>query len=239
MNKSKPFLLSLIAIICAGMVIFLTVLRANENNAPLSSEESETSTVTLPEPRRDSDISVEEALLNRRSVRKFAKEPLTRAEVSQLLWAAQGITNERGYRTAPSAGALYPLELYVAVGNVEGITTGVYKYRPDGHELIRIGNRDVREQLSDVAVGQSWVGEGAIVIVFGAVYERTTQKYDDRGIKYVHIEVGHAAQNVYLQAGALDLGTVIVGAFYDDEIKKSMNMENAEIPLCIMPVGKK
>jgi len=194
--------------------------------------------IKLPKPKYDSNTSVEKALRERRSIRRYKDEALTLAEVSQLLWAAQGITDPRGFRTAPSAGALYPLEVYVVIGNVEGLTKGVYKYKPHGHELVKVRSGDVRDELSVAALGQPWVKEGSIVIVFSAVYERTTQKYGNRGIRYVHIEVGHAAQNVYLQAVSLNLGTVVVGAFRDDKVRKILNMLDEEHPLCIMPVGK-
>ena len=193
----------------------------------------------LPQPRHDSGVSLEKALLERRSIREYKDEPMTLAEVSQLLWAAQGITNPRGFRTAPSAGALYPLELYIVAGNVENLPGGVYKYKPNAHELVNIAEGDRRRELSSAALNQGSVSNGALVIVFSAVYERTTVKYGERGIRYVHIEVGHAAQNVYLQAVSLNLGTVVVGAFNDNEVKKVMNMRDNERPLCIMPVGRR
>ncbi|HAU32268.1 MAG: Nitroreductase family protein [Desulfotomaculum sp. 46_296] len=195
--------------------------------------------IKLSEPKYDSKTSIEEALLKRKSVRGYKDEPLTLTEVSQLLWAAQGITEpRRNYRTAPSAGALYPLEVYVVIGNVEGVAKGVYKYKPLEHELVKVKNEDVRNELTAATLGQTWVGEGAIVIIFSAVYKRTTQKYDDRGIRYIHMEVGHAAQNVYLQAVSLGLGTVAVGAFKDNEVRKILNVPDEEYLLYIMPVGK-
>lgn len=195
--------------------------------------------IKLPEPKYDSNTSVEQALLERRSVRAYKKVPLILDEVSQLLWAAQGITdNGSKFRTAPSAGALYPLDVYIAIGTVEGVAQGVYKYRPRKHELMKVRNGDVRNELASAALGQSSIRESAIVMVFSAVYERTTQKYGNRGIKYVHMEAGHAAQNVYLQAVSLDLGMVVVGAFRDEEIRKILNMSDNERPLYIVPVGK-
>jgi len=193
----------------------------------------------LPEPRHDSDVSIEETLLERRSVRDYTDEPLTLEEVSQLLWAAQGTTGPRGFRTAPSAGALYPLEVYLVVGNVENLAPGVYKYVPEKHELVRVRDGDVREELASGALGQTWVKEGAVDIVIAAVYERTTGKYGDRGVRYVHMEVGHAAQNICLQAAALNLGMVTVGAFYDNRIKDILGMEVNEVPFYVIPVGKK
>ncbi|KPJ51984.1 nitroreductase, partial [candidate division TA06 bacterium DG_24] len=155
----------------------------------------------------------------RRSIRSYSDAPLTLAEVSQLLWAAQGITNDRGFRTAPSAGALYPLEVYVVAGKVEGLPAGIYKYRPREHELWRVDLGDKRRELSGAALGQEPVADGAIDIVFAAVYGRTAVKYGERATRYVHIEVGHAAQNVFLQAGALDLGAAVIGAFFDEEVE--------------------
>lgn len=166
-------------------------------------------------------------------------EPLTLAEVAQLLWSAQGITDsKRAYRTAPSAGALFPLEVYAVIGNVEGLAEGVYKYKPDEHELVKVGDGDVRDKLAVAALGQACVREGAIAVVFSAVYERTTRKYGDRGVRYVHMEAGHAAQNVCLQAVSLNLGTVVIGAFKDDEVSKILNLPDEEQPLYILPIGK-
>ena len=195
--------------------------------------------VSLPEVRLTSDVSLEETLLHRRSIRDYTDEALSREEVSQLLWAAQGITEAWGGRTAPSAGALYPLEVYLVVGDVEDLTLGVYQYRPDGHELVKVKDGDVRAELAEAALDQDSVQNGAIDIVIAAVYERTKVKYGERGIRYVHMEAGHAAQNVYLQATALDLGTVTIGAFYDDSVRDIVGMPGDVAPLYVIPVGKK
>ena len=194
--------------------------------------------IVLPEPRRDSGVSVEEALLKRRSVRDYTGEALNMQEVSQLLWAAQGITDSAGKRAAPSAGALYPLEVYLVVGNVENMDKGVYRYMPLQHELAKALDGDQRGALAKAALGQSPVEQGAVDIVITAVYERTTEKYGDRGTRYVHMEAGHAAQNLYLQAAAMNLGMVVIGAFYDDQVKEILNLPDDEQPLYIIPVGK-
>jgi SagB-type dehydrogenase family enzyme len=194
--------------------------------------------VSLPAPSYAGPVSVETALKQRRSHRAYADLPVTLGDVSQLLWAAQGITHENGYRTAPSAGALYPLEVYLVAGNVTGLPKGVYKYRPRTHALEGVTGGDLRSRLASAAIGQNWVKAGSIVLVFAAVYERTTVKYGHRGIPYVHMEVGHAAQNVYLQAVSLELGTAFIGAFYDDRVKDLLKMPDAESPLGIMPVGR-
>ena len=195
------------------------------------------STIALPEPVYDGDTSVEEALLARRSVRDYSGKSVTLQQLSQLLWAAQGITDPDGKRTAPSAGGLYPLEVYTVIGNVEGAEPGVYKYRPANHELAKVVNGDMREALSGAALDQIWVSQAALDIVITAVYARTTGKYGDRGKTYVHMEAGHAAENTCLQAVALKLGTVTIGAFEDDKVKNVLHCPEDEVPLYILPVG--
>jgi SagB-type dehydrogenase family enzyme len=194
--------------------------------------------IKLPDPAQDSTTSIEEALLKRRSVRSFQNSSLTLAIVSQLLWAAQGITNPRGFRTAPSAGALYPLEIYFVAGNVDALPDGVYHYIPVRHTLVRVITGDKRAELCAAAFGQTSVRRAAAVIVFAAVNERTTVKYGGRGIRYVHMETGHAAQNIFLQAVPFNLGTVVIGAFDDTEVRKVLKMSDREQPLYIMPVGR-
>ncbi len=218
--------------ICAAL-IYAVPLTAKEKTKYMSES------VKLPEPKYSSSTSVEEALLQRRSVRDFGDTPITVTEVSQLLWAAQGMTVPRGFRTAPSAGALYPLELYLVAGNVNGLPAGIYKYVPRSHELLSILKGDRRGDLCNAALGQSSVRRAAAVIVLAGVYERTTSKYGERGIRYVHMESGHAAQNVCLQALSLGLGTVVIGAFRDDEVKRLLRMANAESPLYIIPTGRR
>ena len=215
------------------IIIILILIMKNE-----SASKNITDIIKLPEPKYDSHVSVEQTLQQRRSIRNYSDEPLTLAEISQLVWAAQGITSPEGQRTAPSAGALYPLELYLVVGNVNDLEPGIYKYKPEGHELLMILAGDKRDKLAAAALSQSFIKDGAVVMVLVAQYNRTTGKYGERGIRYVHMEAGHAAQNIYLQATALNLGTVVVGAFIDDEVKKIMQLPQEESPLYIMPVGK-
>jgi SagB-type dehydrogenase family enzyme len=195
--------------------------------------------IQLPEPRLESNMSVEQALLNRRSVRSYKNQPLTIAEVGQLLWAAQGVTDKlRGFRTAPSAGATFPFEVYLVAGEVTGLTAGIYQYDYHHHRLLLRREGDFRAKLSESALGQSSITNGAINIVLTGIYERTTQRYGDRGIRYVHIEAGHIAQNVFLQAVALGLGSVPIGAFNDNKVQKSLDIPKNEIPLYILPVGR-
>lgn len=194
--------------------------------------------IALPEPIFDGNISTEKALKKRRSVREYGNKPLTLQEVSQLLWAAQGITGGYGMRTAPSAGALYPIELYLVAGRVNQLTAGIYRYRPKGHELLKLDEGDKRHNLYLAALEQEAVRDAAAAIVIAAVYGRTTIKYGKRGIKYVHMEVGSVAQNIYLQAASLRLGTVFVGAFDDKGVKRVIHMPEEEEPLAIMPLGR-
>jgi len=194
---------------------------------------------TLPTPLHDGETSVEKALLERRSIRSYTDTPLTLAEVSQLLWAAQGITNDRGGRTAPSAGALYPLEIYLLAGEVAELPAGVYHFSPDKHALSLVVERDQRQALYEAARSQNPVKDAAAVIIITAIYERTTVKYGERGIQYVHMEVGTTAQNIYLQAESLGLGTVFIGSFQDDQVRNVIHLTENEVPLGIMPVGRK
>jgi SagB-type dehydrogenase family enzyme len=194
--------------------------------------------IKLPEPRYESDVSIEGTLVKRRSVRDYTREPLTLIEVSQLLWAAQGTTSDGIYRVAPSAGALYPLKVYMIVGNVEGLVAGAYRYEQKGHALIMVLQGDMRSRLADAALGQSSVRNGAIDIVLTSVYNRITRKYGDRGIRYALIEIGHVGQNICLQATAMDLGSVCIGAFYDEQVRDLLKLPEEEAPLYIIPVGR-
>jgi len=195
--------------------------------------------VALPKPAVAGETSLEQLLAQRRSVREYPDTLLSLAEVSQLLWAAQGITHSQGYRTAPSAGALYPLELYVAAAGVEGLANGVYHYKPAHHQLVKTSNDNVRAGLARAAMSQTWVKEASAVLVFTADYGRTTKKYGKRGRRYVHMEVGHAAQNLFLQAEALGLATVTVGAFDDDAVARILHIPADLQPLMLMPIGRK
>ncbi|MGC8777434.1 MAG: SagB/ThcOx family dehydrogenase [Candidatus Caldatribacteriaceae bacterium] len=195
--------------------------------------------IPLPEPERRGAMSVEETISRRRSVRSFEDRALTLRDLSQLLFAIQGMTDHGyGLRTVPSAGALYPLEVYAVVGKVEGVAEGVYRYHPEGHELERTAMGDKRIALYKSALYQESIREAPLLLVLSAFYERTTRKYGERGIRYVHMEAGHAAQNVYLQAEALGLGTVVIGAFRDTEVARVLGLPENEVPLYLMPVGK-
>ncbi|MFC1841879.1 SagB/ThcOx family dehydrogenase [Candidatus Dependentiae bacterium] len=195
--------------------------------------------IVLPKTIDDSKTSLEKILRNRRSVRNYKNKALTLQQLAQLLWAAQGITNKQGLRTAPSAGALYPIEIYVVVGNVENIAAGIYRYNCKKHTIIPIKPGDKRSELASASLGQSCVGEGAIDIVITGIFERTSRKYGARAQRYVYMEAGHVAQNIYLQAAALGLDTVSVGAFDDENVKKVICAQANEQPLYVMPIGQK
>ncbi len=193
--------------------------------------------IKLPAPSLTGTISVEAALQDRISSRRYGPEPLSLAQVSQLLWAAQGIVRSGTRRTAPSAGALYPLEVYVVAAHIQGLEPGFYHYHPHDHGLEPMASGDLREQLAAAALGQGPLGRAPVSLLLTAVYERTAKKYGNRARRYVHMEVGHVAQNIYLQAAGLGLGTVMIGAFDDDKVQRLLSLHD-EAPLAIMPVGR-
>ncbi len=187
--------------------------------------------MALPTPHLKGEMALEEAIAKRRSVRQFSDQSLSLEEVSQLLWAAQGITDPRGFRTAPSAGALYPLEVYVA------LPEGAYHYRPKEHTLELVSEEDLSDALWQAGLSQNALREAPAIIVIAAVYERTQAKYGQRAERYVELEAGHAAQNVLLQAVSLDLGAVPIGAFYDDQVQSALALPADHRPLYLIPVG--
>jgi SagB-type dehydrogenase family enzyme len=188
--------------------------------------------IPLPAPAHTSKVSLEEALYRRRSVREFSARPLTEQQIGQLLWAAQGITSSDGLRTAPSAGALYGLEIYVAT------SAGFYHYAPEGHQLERRSEEDLRPALRRAALDQESILGAAAVFVIAAVYARIAAKYGkERGVRYAHLEAGHAAQNLLLQAVALGLGGVSVGAFRDEQVQNVLSLPADQSPLYLIPIG--
>ncbi len=229
MNRFKIVLLAMVL----GAIILLPNLWRGNTYSKIKTEK-----IILPQPRYDSKVSVEEALSNRRSIRSYKDQPITLKELSQLLWAAQGITEKLGGRTAPSAGAKYPLEVFVVVGKVEGLEQGIYRYDPEDHSVIGFKRGDLRENLTKAAIGQPCIKNAPVDIVVTGVYSRTMEKYGERANRYVHMEVGHACQNIYLQAEALNLGTVVIGSFHDNDVAELLKLKE-EKPLAIMPVGKK
>ncbi|MCS7234163.1 MAG: SagB/ThcOx family dehydrogenase [Synergistetes bacterium] len=195
--------------------------------------------ISLPHPKLSGGISLEEALLKRRSVRSYIDKALSLEELSQLLWAANGITDtRRGFRTAPSAGALYPIDIYVVINRVTGVDKGVYRYLPKEHKLELLKLEDVSLKLYEAALWQGPVKEASVVFILASFHERITWKYGQRGIRYAYIECGHICQNILLQATSLKLGAVPIGAFIDDKVSAILNLPSNAEPVYIVPVGK-
>lgn len=235
----------IIAVIILLLAVLLTIILYLYNNLYNNRNKGREVLVEIKEyklskPVKKGDMSLEEAIANRRSIRTYSEDKIEKNDISQLLWAAQGITDEaRGFRTAPSAGALYPLEIYAAVAMVEGIEAGLYKYNPSSHSLVLKKSGDIREDIYNVSLKQDSVKNAAAVIIYTAVFDRTYPRYRDRAAQYVYIETGHSAQNVYLQAETLNLGTVAIGAFDNKGVKKVLDLPAEEEPVYLMPVGKK
>ncbi len=237
-------------------LLFIALAFSNFTNAQTGNGKFKESTylnhnilevLLLPEPDYEGGISVESALKNRRSVREYTSSPLSLMEMSQILWAAYGITkpnNEKGFlrggmKTAPSAGARYPLEIYIVVTNVTRLSPGIYLYRPQGHQVLKIANGEFRNQLAEATYSTDVIKRAPACLVYSAIYKRTTEKYGDKGKdRYVCMDVGFSAENVYLQAASLNIGTVMVGSVIDDKVKKVINMSEEETPMCFMPLGK-
>ncbi len=221
--------------------------KPDEQKQSLMKSEAEALEYVLPSPVLTGMVSVEEALAGRRSHRSFTGEAISAEDLSQLLWAAYGITHplsgypqtQGGLRTAPSAGALFPLKIYVLAGKVKGIEPGVYRYSSREHKLIMVNGNDVREQLSEAALKQEMIKTAPAVIFYSADFSLTTARYGDRGReRYVCMDLGHSAENIYLQAEALHLGTCAIGAFNDQAVRNVMQLPENEEPLYIMPVGQ-
>ncbi|RJR53183.1 MAG: SagB/ThcOx family dehydrogenase [Desulfobacteraceae bacterium] len=196
----------------------------------------------LARPDIDGSMSLEKSLLTRRTVRSFLARSLDLKQFSQLCWAAQGVTDEKRHkRSAPSGGALYPLDLYAVVGDagVEGLGAGIYHYEPVNHELFFRTAGDLRSRLAGASYGQMWMAQAPVHLVLTAEYSRICSKYGERGIRYAIMEAGHAGQNIFLQAEAISLGAGIVGAFNDQEVMSIMELPAEHEPLLIMPVGYK
>ncbi len=187
--------------------------------------------IELPEPAIPK-TELTEVLLQRRSVRSYRDDPLTGEEVSALFWAAQGISDDEGRRTAPSAGAHYPIEVYAADRDQ------VVHYLPADHAVEVIAAGDRRRSLAAASLDQALVAEAPFVMVLSAVLARTAVEYGDRAWRYLNLEAGHVAQNVLLVAVALGLGAVPVGAFEDESIQEALSLPVLHRPLYVIPVGR-
>lgn len=222
-------------------------LNRNKITSSKMNQDNNLQSIKLPSPRYESKFSIEEVMLKRRSHRNYVKGAISLEDLSQILWAAYGITKadksraifRGGFRTAPSAGATFPLEVYAIVGNVKGIEPGVYRYISDGHMLVLESEKDIRANLAKAALNQEMIEDAPASLLFSAIFERTMQRYGNRGReRYVCMEIGHVGQNVYLQAEALGLGTCAIGAFNDVKVSKVMELPEEEEPLYIMPIGR-
>jgi SagB-type dehydrogenase family enzyme len=199
--------------------------------APATEKTSQEGPIDLPAPVTSGTVSLEETLAERRSVRSYTDEGLTWGEIGQLLWAAQGINRDWGARTAPSAGALYPLEVYLVTRQ------GLHHYDPLEHAVDQRPALGLHDALWKAGLKQDAIRDAPAVYVIAAAYARTEAKYGDRAERYVHLEAGHAAQNLLLQAVALDLGAVVIGAFNDDQVQKALDLPEDQAPLYLIPVG--
>jgi SagB-type dehydrogenase family enzyme len=196
--------------------------------------------IKLPPPLLKGKVSLEEAITKRRSVRRYRPESPALFQLSQILWSAQGVTGGGRLRAAPSAGATYPLEIFVVIGKqaIEELEAGIYHYEVDSHSLSLHKPGDFRIDLARAALDEGFIAAAPVDIVICALYTRTSYRYGRRGERYVHMEVGHVGQNIHLQAVALGLATVEVGAFDDEDVRKVLGVEEQIKPLYIMPIGK-
>lgn len=238
----------LIFVLCSLSIIVSAASQdvATDNPAPQENE-----VIQLPTPSFDSNNSVENALLTRRSERVYLQDAIKLEDLSQILWAAQGITTRidtvpfwwtgekwsGGLRTAPSAGGLFPIELYIAAGNVEGLDPGLYKYNALNHTIAKVMDGDKREDVRKAALGQTAIKNGPACIVIAANFGRTEYKYKARATQYVYIESGAVCQNIYLQSNSLGIGTVMIGAIREELMKAALNMPDSETPIGVMPIG--
>lgn len=237
MKKFNPRLILIFLIILLLILFLLLDLfkenYLNDNDGVEIMDEK----ITLSEPNKQSNLSIEEALLNRRSIRDFIDKQISLNKLSQLLWSAQGITSISNKRTSPSAGGTYPIEIFVLVKNVENLNQGLYQYIPQEHSLIKIFEEDKSSELMQASLNQEYIYDASFNIIICADFDRTKEVYGNRGERYVYMEAGHVSQNIYLQSESLNLGTVVIGAFEDNRVKKILNLDDKLDPLYIMPIG--
>ena len=213
-------------LVCCAVALFVSAAFTQETG---KSAQPNATTVQLPQPSKSGGMALTEALARRRSVRTFTAKPLTQAEISQLLWAAQGITDDKGHRTAPSASAQYYLHIYVASAD------GFCEYIPSSHQLKKLQAQDLRAKLS----AQPSVKTAPIVLVIAGEYERAAEKYGaDKGPRVANLEAGHVAQNVLLQATALGLGAVPVAGIEPKDVQKAASLPAQQTPIYLMPIGR-
>lgn len=224
----------LLPMFLAALVVFM-LAGFHQGSRPATAQEkgTETEVIKLPAPKLDGEVSVEKALAQRRSVRTYKDEPLTIAEVSQILWAAQGITDpETGKRTAPSPRAMYLLDTYLICGDVKGLAPGMYQYQPKGHGMTKIMDGEAKAKLFDAA-GQAPIQKAPVALLLVGQSDRS------RSPSMMYLEAGHVAENVYLQAVSLNLGTVVMAGFEPEEVRKALELSEDQMPIYIMPLGRK
>lgn len=197
--------------------------------------------IPLPPPRTSGDVSLEEALDRRYSFREFSDKEISLEQIAQVLWAGAGIPAgvdavSGATRLPPSAGATYPTDLYLVAGRVTGLRPGVYAYNPGAHALKLTKSGDLRRDVSETALGQSWLSTAPALVVIAGTYPRVTQRYGERGVRYAFIEAGCVAQNLCLQATVLNLGSAVVGAYYDDQLREILELPAD--PLLIVALGR-
>ncbi len=235
--KKTLFYTVLIAVPVSVVIFF--IFTGNSPNIRDHNNENDmknTEQIYLPSPEHEGK-SFEEILNERRSERNFTDESLSKYELSQLLWAGRGVTDEeRGFKTAPSAGATYPLDILVDVRNVRDLSPGIYRYDPYEHRLDMKKHGSERDAIYQASLNQESIKTAPVLFIMIGTYERITPRYGERGVRYTHIEAGHISQNIYLQATSMELGTVAIGAFEDETIKEILGTD-AE-PIYLMPVGR-
>jgi SagB-type dehydrogenase family enzyme len=197
--------------------------------------------IKLPPPVTKGGMPLAEALQIRRTVRHFATRPLGPEQLSQLLWEAYGVTDPQGHRTSPSAGATYPLDLYLVVGEwgVTNLPAGIYHYEIAAHALMPLVRGDFHPLVARACLHQAWMAEAPVMVVITGEYRRCTARYGQRGIRYTHIEAGNVSQDLFLAAESLGLGAGIVGAFEDQALAQALKLPPTHEPLLVMPMGYK
>jgi SagB-type dehydrogenase family enzyme len=219
---------SLRSILAAGLLVLA---------GSLANAQQPAGTVRLPEARRQGTLSLEAALAARHSTRALTRDSVDLADVAQLLWATQGINRPDGHRTAPAAGGIYALELYVVAARVRGLPAGVYHYRQAGHLLETVSAGDRLQAITDSATHQAWQADAAVAVIFTGDYQRLGARFRDRAERYVPMEIGFAAQNLYLEVAALGLGTTFAGSFQDSTMARLVGLPAGQTPMGIMPIG--
>ncbi len=216
----------------------MTIVTLQALNKNSTGEKMKERYIPLPQPDKKGKVSIEEVLSKRRSIRNYLNEPIKLSEITQLLWAAQGITANDGRRASPSAGATYPIEIYLANGSVIGLNKGLYKYIPEKHSLQLIYEKDLFFEICKSTYQIELLKRSAGLFIITAIPEKTTSVYAERGFRYIYMEAGHIGENIALQGVSLGIGTVMIGAFDDHKLSEILKLNKGEIPLYIIPIGK-